>query len=112
MARKVQALLLCDVHDGAAEAQATISFTVDGTAFEIDLCASHENDLRGIFGTYISCGRKAAGARPPDHDVRQRERAAEIRRWARKRGIMVSGQGRLPVKVMELYATTGKPPPA
>jgi Lsr2 len=106
MARKVQMLLLCDMHDGEAEAQETISFAFGGAAFEIDLCAPHADDLRGVFGTYISRGRIVVEAQRTAHAPRQRERGAEIRRWARKRGIKVSPHGRIPAKVMELYAAS------
>jgi hypothetical protein len=112
MARKVQVLLLCDMHCGEAEAQETISFAFGGAAFEIDVCASHAHDLRGMFGAYISRGRKVAEARWPAHGGRQRKRAAEIRRWARERGIKVSDHGRIPAKVVELYAAAHSPPSA
>lgn len=103
MALKV--LLLCDMRGCEARGRETIWFAFGGAAFEIDLCASHAHDLRGVFGTYIGRGRTVAEARRPAHGVRRRESAAEIRRWARERGIKVSDQGRIPVKVMELYAS-------
>jgi hypothetical protein len=112
MARKVQVLLLCDMHCGEAEAQETISFAFGGAAFEIDVCASHAHDLRGMFGAYIGRGRKVAEARWPAHGVQQRERATEIRKWARERGIKVSDHGRIPAKVVELYAAAHSPPSA
>jgi Lsr2 len=106
MARKVQVLLVCDMHGCEAEARGTISFAFGSAAFEIDLCASHEHDLHGVLQTYISHGRKVMPTRRPAHDPQQRQHAADIRRWARKRGIKVSDQGRIPAKVMELYAAT------
>jgi hypothetical protein len=104
MARKVQVLLVCDMPDCEAEARGTVSFAFGGTAFQIDLCAPHENDLRGALKTYIGHGRKVAPARRPARGPQQRDHAADIRRWARKRGIKVSDKGRIPAKVMELYA--------
>jgi hypothetical protein len=104
MARKVQVLLLCDMHGGEAEAQETISFMFGGAAFDIDLCASHAHDLRGVLATYISRGRKVAETQRPARGVQQREGGADIRMWARDRGIKVSNLGRIPAKVMELYA--------
>jgi hypothetical protein len=109
MARKILVLLLCDMQGCEAEAQETISFAFGVAAFEIDLCASHAHDLRGVFEAYISHGREVTQARRPAHGPQQREHAADIRRWARKRGIKVSDQGRIPAKVMELYATAHSP---
>jgi Lsr2 len=111
MARKVRVLLLCDMHCGEAEAQETISFAFGGSVFEIDLCASHAHDLRGVFETYMSRGRRVAEAGPSAHRVPGRKRGADIRRWARERGIQVGDHGRIPAKVMELYAAAHQPPP-
>jgi hypothetical protein len=44
-----------------------------------------------------------AEAGRPAHGLQHGEQAPDIRRWARTRGIMVSNQGRIPVKVMKLY---------
>ena len=100
MARRVQVLLLCDMHCGEAEAQETISFAFAGATFEIDVCASHAHRLRSVFGIYTSHARKVTEVRRPACDAQQRERGADIRRWARERGIKVSDHERIPAKIM------------
>lgn len=36
-----------------------VSFRIDGTAYEIDLCAENAAGLRGTLAPYIAAGRKA-----------------------------------------------------
>ena len=47
MAQRVQVLLVCDLHDDDTEGTETIRFSLDGAAYEIDLCASHAAQLCG-----------------------------------------------------------------
>jgi hypothetical protein len=71
MAQKVQVLLVCDLHDGEVEGTETISFGLDGSSYEIDVCDDHAAEVRDAFATYVGSARRAgrvaaAAGRPRD----------------------------------------------
>jgi hypothetical protein len=39
----------------------TVSFSLDGVDYEIDLSAKHRRELEKVFGPYIAAGRKLPG---------------------------------------------------
>jgi len=102
MAQKVQVLLVCDLHDDELEGTETVSFALDGSSYEIDVCDAHGVQLRDAFASYVGAGRRAGRASAP---AQRRPRAAakgggsnrvaEIREWGRKNGHQVSERGRL-----------------
>ena len=108
MARKIQMLLVCDVHEGEVPGQQTISFGLSGSSFEIDLCDVHAQELRDAFEPFVEHARRA-GTRQrgrAGHGQSQRERSASIREWARERGIELSERGRIPAAVAAEYDAT------
>lgn len=108
MARKVQVRLLDDI-DGN-EAEETVRFGLDGTDYEIDLCAKHAEKLRAALAKFILASRRQArrrvaaararGGTPASVDRAQNQ---AIRDWARSRGIAVSDRGRIPAQLAEQY---------
>ena len=60
MAQKVQILLVCDLHDGDVEGTETVSFAVDGAAYEIDVCDAHGAELRDRLAGRVRAGRRGA----------------------------------------------------
>ena len=107
MAQKVQVLLVCDLHDDDTEGTETVSFSLDGAAYEIDVCDKHGAALRDSFAPYVGAARRAG--RTP---TAKRGRAAKpggdrdvvaIREWARKNGHQVSERGRLSAVVLAAY---------
>ena len=112
MAQKVQVLLVCDLHEGDVEGEETVAFGLDGSSYEIDVCADHAAELRDAFASYVGAARRAgrSGAAPRARAGRSaksggadRERVQEIREWARKNGHQVSERGRLSAAVVEAY---------
>jgi hypothetical protein len=104
MAQKVQVIMTDDLDGG--EAGETISFALDGKAYEIDLSEKNANKLRRTLHTYMESGRRlkaTRGGRPAAHGAGGRERSAEIRAWARQSGIKVNDRGRIPANVVEQY---------
>lgn len=105
MAQKVEVLLVDDIDGG--EADETVSFSLDGTAYEIDLSKKNAAKLRNGLEPFVASARKARkpagrtgrGARTAG----SRERSAEIREWAKNRGIKVNERGRIPANVIEQY---------
>jgi hypothetical protein len=107
MAQKVQVLLLCDLEDGNAEAQETIQFGVGNTSYEIDVCATHAEQIRTTLEPFVTHARKAGaaagGRRRRDRGASSREQSASIRSWAKGRGIQVNERGRIPASVVKEY---------
>jgi hypothetical protein len=111
MARKVQVILSDDL-DENLPADETVSFSLDGTSYEIDLAEKNAAELRDVFSRYVSAARKVGrGSRGASGGGRSRatggrmdrEQAGAIRDWARKNGHQVSDRGRIPASVVEAY---------
>jgi hypothetical protein len=112
MARKVQVILSDDL-DENLPADETVSFSLDGTSYEIDLAEKNAKELREVFSRYVSAARKVGrgsrssgggGTRGRGTGGRMdREQAGAIRDWARKNGHAVSDRGRIPASVVEAY---------
>jgi hypothetical protein len=97
-----------DDTDGS-EAEETVRFGLDGTAYEIDLSAAHAEQLRDALARYVAAarreGRLARGVvhRSVETDVDP----AAVRAWARGQGIEVSQRGRLPADVVARFREAG-----
>jgi len=113
MAQKVQVLLVDDIDGG--EASETLTFSLDGVNYEIDLSDEHASALREAFAPWVgharrvsgraSTGRRAATPRPaaakpsdgPERDT------GEVRTWARENGYTVSDRGRISAEILQAY---------
>ena len=101
MARKVQVILSDDLDENLS-ADETVSFSLDGTSYEIDLADKNAKEMREVFSRYVSAARKvgrgaraSGGGRSRATGGRMdREQAGAIRDWARKNGHAVSDRGR------------------
>lgn len=114
MVKKVQVLLIDDLDGGTAEE--TVVFGLDGDRYEIDLSKSNAATLRDTLAGYVAHARKA-GRSSADrqstarssgrtaHAPIDRDQAAAIRTWARKKGHDVSDRGRIPARIVDLYNT-------
>ena len=106
MARKITTTVVCDLpHDGEVESKETVSFSFEGTAYEIDVCTAHAKELHDKFGAYTGHARRAGtgGRRRRARTGPGRERSAEIRAWARQHGHKVSERGRIPATIIQEY---------
>lgn len=112
MAQKVQVLLVCDLHDNEAEGSETITFSVDGQSYEIDVCSDHGSQLRDAFAPYVGAGRRASrsagssqrsSGRKGSSRRGSNDRVGQIREWARNNGHQVSERGRLSASLVEAY---------
>ncbi len=109
MAQQVKVILVDDIQGGVADE--TLSFALDGAAYEIDLSKANADKFRDAVGPYVAAARKSgrAGSRSNGSRARRgasgdrRGRAADIRAWARTKGIEVSERGRIPARVVEQY---------
>lgn len=104
MAKRVITTLEDDL-DGS-EANETITFSIDGAEYEIDLNDAHANELRGAMNKYTSVARKTSGrARPtrkPGAGIIGNDTKA-VRAWAIENGIPISSRGRVQADVMARY---------
>src|SRR5579862_7187086 len=98
MAQRVQITLVCDLHGDETTATETVSFALDGSAYEIDVCAQHAGELRDRFASYVGAARRAGsrstGSSGRSGGRRRRSRggsgeAARTREWARSQGLPV-----------------------
>ena len=108
MAQKVETLLVDDL-DGS-NAESTVRFGVDGADYEIDLSASHAQQLRDALAPYISAARRTGPSpRRTGHKTTRAPDPTEVREWARAQGIDVKDRGRVPAELIAKFkAATGK----
>jgi len=107
MARKIVHQLVDDIDGSVLEVGEgeTVHFSLDGSAYEIDLTSAHAADLRAALAPYLSAGRRtqrAATGRPAKRPNRNPE-TASIRAWAGDNGYKLSERGRIPADVIEAY---------
>lgn len=103
MARKTITTLIDDV-DGT-EAERTVTFSLDGTSYEIDMSRENIDALTAALEPFTTAGHKLnrrTSTRPSSGgsgiDL------VEVRRWARDQGMKVSDRGRVSKEVMDAYA--------
>ncbi len=98
---------MVDDIDGSAGAE-SVSFALEGVAYEIDLSAANAQKLRDALATYVAHGRKVGGRRTRAVRGRSaattdRDQVAVIRDWARRNGHEVSDRGRLSSSVIAAF---------
>ncbi|WP_109529081.1 histone-like nucleoid-structuring protein Lsr2 [Nocardia aurea] len=106
MARQV-VVTLVDDYDGKSDAEETVSFAVDGAAYEIDLSVLNASTLRGVFERWApharKVGRAPRGKASRSTAAPDRQQTIAIREWARKNGHHVSSRGRLSAEIVDAY---------
>jgi hypothetical protein len=108
MAQKVTVLLVDDIDGGSADE--TVSFSLDGVSYEIDLSTKNAKTFRDALAQYVGQARRVGGRSSGGRSARGTRRSgggdnrtAEIREWARKNGHKVNERGRIPAAVVEAY---------
>jgi hypothetical protein len=91
----------------------TVTFTVDGVSYEIDLSAKNAASLRNDFAAWTEHAHTVPGTtttrrspRPTTTGQRpkaDREDSTRIREWAQSNGHTVSARGRIPATVVDAY---------
>ena len=128
MAKVETVIVTCDLHEGekTGEDVETIAFSLDGEAYELDVCAEHAAQLRDSFATYVgharstgrsgsgrsSGGRTSAGTSPrrasrgpspPSAGCSDRAQGQAIREWARSHSQQGTERRRLSAAVLDAY---------
>lgn len=109
MAQKTTVQLIDDIT--GKEADETVTFSVDGVSYEIDLSVQNAEKLRGALEPYVTAGRRTSGSRASAQRRFSSSRSAQrggtnpkdIREWASKSGIELSPRGRIPSDVVKRY---------
>jgi len=108
MAQKILTILEDDLDGGKADE--TVVFSLDGSAYEIDLSSKNAQKLRDAFAPFVSSARKAGARSGPGRGRGGRggrgsggPDPAEVRAWAREQGLNVSERGRVSGEILEKY---------
>lgn len=102
MAKRTITMLVDDI-DGS-EAAETVSFSLDGVSYEIDISASNAAKLRDDFAVWTAHATRVGGRKRTTSAAGGKEDLEAIRRWARENGFQVADRGRISAKVKEAYA--------
>jgi Lsr2 len=107
-----QRVVLTDDLDGS-EATQTISYTIDGQEYEIDLSEENVQRFHGALEPFVANSRQvqrqAAPGRRNRGDGRRkggtsgRSDIPQIRAWAESQGMDVSARGRIKTEVIDAY---------
>lgn len=112
MARRIVHQLVDDLDGSVLEVGEgeTVLFSLDGTAYEIDLTPANAKALRAAFAPYVAAARSVRGSSGATHARGGRRASASpsrdlapIRAWAAKNGYTVADRGRIPATVIEAY---------
>ena len=105
MSKRTQVILDDDIDGGPAEK--TVSFSFDGTSYEIDLSDKNFRALRDALAPYVGSARRVGGRTRSrgtgSAGGRRNDRSAQIREWARSGGHKVSDRGRIPADLAAKY---------
>lgn len=104
MAQKVSVVLTDDLNPDE-EATQTVSFSLDGTNYEIDLSDDHAVQMREALALYVGAARRVGGSRTKSPlkavpSARTGPDPKRVREWAAKEGIDVPERGRLPKDIL------------
>lgn len=110
MARRIVHQLVDDLDGTVLEVGdgETVLFSLDGTAYEIDLTDGNAAALRDALAPYIAAARSVSSPRTKGAPARTQRRSGQrdygpIREWARANGYDVNERGRVPASVIEAY---------
>lgn len=110
MARRIVHQLVDDIDGTLLEVGdgETVHFSLNGTAYEIDLTNSHAEEMRNALAPYMEAGRRASAggsraAAPRRTRATRNSEVGAIREWAKSQGLKVSERGRISADVMDAY---------
>jgi len=105
MAQRVHIVLEDDL-DGSPATE-TVSFSLDGRSYEIDLNEGNAAKLRDALAPYVgaarSSGSSARSGRRGSKITSLGPSAREVRDWARSNGYTVPDRGRIPADVRSAF---------
>lgn len=100
MARTVITTFVDDL-DGTDAAE-TVSFSLDGRHYEVDLSADNAARLRESLAGFVQAARRHAPQKRVQRTIIQPQQRV-IRDWANANGIEVNDRGRIPQNIVDQY---------
>jgi hypothetical protein len=109
MATKIQVVLIDDLTGDPADA--TVTFALDETEYEIDLSEENAAEMREGLLRYAEAARKVSGGGRRSAPVGKPPYAgydpAAVRAWAAGQGIEVNARGRIKADVVQKFRAAG-----
>jgi nucleoid-associated protein Lsr2 len=81
----------------------TVTFSLDGRSYEIDLTAKNASVLRKVLRPYVEAGRPIKNSRRPPTRTRVAADTRTVKVWARANGYQVRDRGRIPKAVIDAF---------
>jgi Lsr2 len=108
MAQQVLVQLVDDLDGTASSDVSTVSFSLDGVTYEIDLSEANAERLRGSLSQYVDSARRVGGrlkrgSKSGQNGSGSSQEAGLVRAWANENGYGLSGRGRIPSHVVAAY---------
>ena len=111
MAKRTVHMLIDDIDGG--EADETVSFSLDGISYQIDLSKKNAAKMREGLARYVDAGTRLGRGRTAVNGTGagrtrrtakvDRDQNRAIREWAQNKGIEVSDRGRIKQEVVDRY---------
>jgi nucleoid-associated protein Lsr2 len=111
MAQKTIVQLVDDLDGTQADDISTVTFSLDGVTYEIDLTETNASNLRKSLDEFVAHARRTGGRLKRGTATKassgsataSHEQAQAIREWARRNGHEVSNRGRIPGSLIEAF---------
>lgn len=113
MGKRVVEILVDDLTGEESDKVETITYSLDGSTYEIELAPKNADKFRGLFQDYVAVSRKTSGGRGGRRTQvsgggRSKEELAAIRAWATENGYSVSERGRIKGEIVDAYHAAQK----
>jgi hypothetical protein len=87
-----------------SEANQTVTFSMDGADYEIDLNDGNADDLRSALAGYAAKARRTGGRKQTPTAIRTAGPSSKgIRAWAVAQGMDINPRGRVPEAIIQQY---------
>lgn len=106
MARKIIETITDDIT--GEEGAETVTFSLNGKGYEIDLAAKGKEELERVLSPFIEAGRRAKvtagkGRQFVVADLSGKRELGPVRTWAAENGYNLNDRGRIPKAVLDAY---------
>ncbi len=85
----------------------TVTFSLAGQAYEIDLSKKNAAKMRHDMGRYIDAARKVSRSGRVQRRVQTDVDPKAVRAWAESQGIEVNSRGRIPAHIVQQFQDAG-----
>jgi hypothetical protein len=94
---------LIDDLDGS-QANQTLTFSLDGVDYEIDLNEDNASNLRSSLAEFTDVARRTGGRKRTTTEVKSSGVSSkDVRAWALSEGLTVNSRGRIQASVVDAY---------